>query len=507
MTDVLLAHSFFLKNDAKQVAKMRPYAPLGTLYAASLLRANGFSVALFDAMFSDGVHEFEAALDRHRPRYVALYEDTFNFLNKMCLDHARQAGCHMTELARERGATVVAAGSDVTDHPEVYLERGVAYAAVGEADATVVELLRALDRRSGGAAVADEVGAVAGLALPDPDAPGGVRRTPARAPERHPDVFPFPAWDLLDVEAYRAAWREAHGYFSLNMVTTRGCPFHCNWCAKPIWGQRYAMRSPANVAEEMLLVKETLRPDHVWFADDIFGLQPKWVAEFADEVEARDASIPFMIQSRVDLMTEKAVAGLARAGCTEVWMGVESGSQKILDAMDKGTKLPQIPVARERLREAGIKACFFIQFGYPGETFEDVMATVQMVRDNLPDDIGVSVSYPLAGTKFHGMVKTELGRKTHWQESNDLAMMFQGAYTTPFYRKLHGLLHRDLELRQRLSANGSVPDAECLVELDRLNADWLELGRLEASCRSAEPTQIEKTYAEPAAPDLSRTWN
>lgn len=174
--------------------------------------------------------------------------------------------------------------TDVSDHPEVYCAHGVQYALLGEADTSLVELLGVLLRRKAG-----PIEAIAGLALP---ITGGIHRTASRAPERWPDTFPFPAWDLLNVERYRTAWRQAHGYFSVNMVTTRGCPFHGNWCAKPIWGQRYAMRSPANVAEEMALVKRTLAPDHLWFADDIFGLQPKWVAAFAQEVESRDASIP-----------------------------------------------------------------------------------------------------------------------------------------------------------------------------------------------------------------------
>jgi len=117
MVDVLLAHSFFLRNDAKQLRKMRPYPPLGTLYAASLLRERGFSVALFDAMFAGGLEEFERRLDETGPRLVALYEDQFHFLNKMCLSHVREAAGRMAEAARERGARVLAAGSDVTDHP------------------------------------------------------------------------------------------------------------------------------------------------------------------------------------------------------------------------------------------------------------------------------------------------------------------------------------------------------------------------------------------------------
>jgi anaerobic magnesium-protoporphyrin IX monomethyl ester cyclase len=498
MIDVLLAHAFFLKNDPKQIKKMRPYPPLGTLYAASSLRALGYSVALFDAMLAEGEHEFATCLDMHRPAFVVFYEDQFNFLSKMCLNHVCEATYRMSEMARARGATVIAAGADVSDHPAAYFAHGVQYALLGEADHSLIALIDVLSGRKD-----EPLEAIAGLALPAPDA---IHRTVARMPERRPDIFPLPAWDLVHVERYRSAWRQAHGYFSLNMVTTRGCPFHCNWCSKPIWGQRYAIRSPANVAEEMGLVKRMLAPDHIWFADDIFGLQPQWVAAFAHEVEVRNASIPFMIQSRIDLMTEQAVAGLVRAGCVEVWLGVESGSQATLNAMDKGIKVEQIPVVRECLRQAGIKACFFLQFGYPGETFADIMATVQLVRDTLPDDIGVSVSYPLPGTKFYNMVKNQLGTKAHWEESNDLAMMFQGTYQTPFYRKLHRLIHDDLLLRQQLHAH-PMPDAALLQALDRLNSNWFALGQLEAQYRSTEPTIIRKDYAEVEAPDLSQEWN
>jgi anaerobic magnesium-protoporphyrin IX monomethyl ester cyclase len=491
--DVLLAHSFFLKNDPKQIEKMRPYPPLGTLYAASFLREKGYEIAVFDAMLSAGTPEFEALVEQLEPRIVVLYEDQFHFLNKMCLMHSREEACRMTRMARQRGCLVIAAGSDVSDHPEVYFRDGVQYAITGESEHTLGELVDCLSQRSRA-----PLEAIAGLAEPDEAFPRGVRRNVARMPERRPDVFPFPAWDLFDAERYRRAWLDAHGYFSVNMVTTRGCPFHCNWCAKPIWGQRYAMRSPGNVAEEMALIKTLIQPDHIWFADDIFGLQTKWIVEFSNQVRARDALVPFMIQSRADLLTADAVAALAQAGCVEVWMGVESGSQKILDAMDKGIQVEQVVYARALLRQAGIRACYFLQFGYPGETFDDILATVALIRQTLPDDIGVSVSNPLPGTKFYEMVKAQLGEKENWHHSDDLAMMFEGTYTTPFYRILHKLIHRELELLRGGASR---------TEINEMQARWSELSAAEAGYRSVSPTAVRKHYPVVLAPDLSKAWN
>jgi radical SAM superfamily enzyme YgiQ (UPF0313 family) len=256
----------------------------------------------------------------------------------------------------------------------------------------------------------------------------------------------MPARDLVDMQQYREAWRSAHGYFSLNMASSRGCPYRCNWCSKPIWGDSYQVRSARLIAEEMLDVKRAYAPDHVWFADDIFALSGKWTTEFATAVESLSASIPFKMQSRCDLMTRDTVRALKQAGCVEVWMGAESGSQKVLDAMDKGLDVEATYRARENLRRYGIRACLFLQFGYPGEAWQEVQQTIRLVRELRPDDIGVSVSYPLPGTKFHQMVSAQLGTKANWTDSADLAMMFRGAYPSEFYRALAHALH--LEVRQ-----------------------------------------------------------
>jgi radical SAM superfamily enzyme YgiQ (UPF0313 family) len=234
----------------------------------------------------------------------------------------------------------------------------------------------------------------------------------------------------------------------MNMVTTRGCPYHCNWCAKPIWGQRYNSRSPENVVAEMKWLKETYAPDHIWFADDILGLKPNWIGRYAELVREADAVIPFKCLQRADLVNEKTAAALAKAGCKTVWLGAESGSQKILDAMDKGDKVEDIYYAAKLLRDNGIEVGFFLQFGYPGEMWEDVQKTLKMVRECMPDDIGISVSYPLPGTKFFERVKLELGEKQNWTDSEDLAMLYRGPFPTEFYRILHGRVHYEFRARK-----------------------------------------------------------
>jgi anaerobic magnesium-protoporphyrin IX monomethyl ester cyclase len=421
MADILLTHSNHLYYDRKQVRKMQPYPPLQTLIGAACLRREGYSVALFDPTLEAPQPGFEEALERHRPGLVAVIEDNFNYLTKMCLIRNREVAYYMAAACREAGIPVIANGADASDRAAEYRQAGFQHVIRGEVEEAIVDI-----------------------------ASGSV---PRRTPAVDLDSLPMPAWDLLDAAPYREAWKSAHGYFSLNLVSSRGCPYRCNWCAKPIWGDHYRCRSAGLVAEELREVKDRFAPDHIWFADDIFALSQQWTNQFANAVQALDAKIPFKMQSRCDLMTRETVADLARAGCEEVWMGVESGAQEILDAMDKGTRIWQVFEARENLRRHGIRACFFLQFGYPGETWKEVVKTVELVRETQPDDIGVSVSYPLPGTPFHRMVSSQLGAKENWSDSDDLDMMFQGAFTTDFYRALADALHLEVRSGQEAAAS------------------------------------------------------
>ncbi len=444
MSQVLLGQSYYLRFDPKLWEAMRPYPPLGAMYAASFLRQRGYDASLFDAMLAGSENEWAQALQREQPRFAVLYEDNFNYLSKMCLLRMRQAAFTMIEMALAHQCTVIVAGSDATDHAERYLAAGAHYVLLGEGEHTLGELLDRLTGRS-----ETPLAAISGLAFSDDASDQAISRTPRRPDIKDLDALPFPAWDLIDVPRYRDIWRRRHGYYSMNAVTTRGCPYHCNWCAKPIWGQRYHSRSPENVVAELQWLKTTYRPDHIWFADDILGLKPGWLQRFADCVAERGARIPFKSLHRVDLLLkEGTVQALQRAGAKTVWVGAESGSQRILDAMEKGTCVEQIYEAARRLHAANIEVGFFLQFGYPGETRADVEATLRMVRECRPDDIGMSVSYPLPGTRFHQAVQAQLGATRNWRDSDDLAMLYQGPFSSDFYRQLHTVLHKEFRARR-----------------------------------------------------------
>ena len=444
--DVLFGQAYFLRFDPKLWEAQQPYAPLGALYAAACVRERGYRVALFDAMLAASETEWAAALDRHRPRFAVIYEDNFNYLSKMCLLRMRQAALTMIDAARARGIKTIVAGADATDHPATYLDRGADMVVIGEGEVTLVELLDTLT----GTGTAKAVPHVRGLWLRDAD--GAIVRTPPREIIRALDTLPFPAWDLVDVDRYRSIWRSRHGYFSMNLATTRGCPYHCNWCAKPIYGQRYTARSPEHVVAEMAWLKERFNPDHLWIADDIFGLKPGWIERFAALLHERDAAIPFKCLLRADQVTPAVAEALRAAYCRTAWLGAESGSQRILDAMEKGTRVDQIAHATRLLHASGVEVGFFLQFGYPGETRDDIDRTLEMVRACAPDDIGVSVSYPLPGTTFYQRVQAQLGQKQNWVDSNDLAMMYHATYVPDFYRALHALVHAEFRARKATAA-------------------------------------------------------
>jgi anaerobic magnesium-protoporphyrin IX monomethyl ester cyclase len=446
MNNILFTHSYFLRFDPKQWALGQPYPPLGTLYAASLMRKNGYEVALFDTMFATAAGEAGLHLEKYQPDFFVIYDDGFNYLTKMCLTNMREAAFSMSKQAKAKGCTVIVCSSDSTDRYEEYLNEGADFVIIGEGEQTLLELVEAISNGL------TDYTAMQGLAYIKDDK---AVKTMGRSVLKDLDSLPLPAWDLVNINQYKASWQKHAGYFSLNMSTTRGCPFKCNWCAKPIYGSRYNSRSPANVVEEIKLLKQWFQIDHLWFCDDIFGLKPGWAEEFSRLMQKEKLRIRFKIQSRADLLVqEDLVKALAATGCENVWIGAESGSQKILDAMDKGTTIEQIRRSTMLMKKYGIKPSFFIQFGYLGEAKEDIELTIKMINELLPFEIGISVSYPLPGTVFYEKVKADLKSKTNWTDSDEMALMFSNTFPPSYYKQLHRYVHQNYH--QHLAKNSWV---------------------------------------------------
>jgi anaerobic magnesium-protoporphyrin IX monomethyl ester cyclase len=446
-------------------------------------------------MLDDDTSGFTGALDRTRPDVVVLYDDSFNWFTKMCLGRMRDAARRLVAEAAARGLPVIVAGHDAADDPGAYLDDGADFVILGEAEATLGELVGRIAAAGGARSFIADGGAadLAGIVFRQR---GMLRRTQPRKLLKDLDTLPLPAWDLVNVDRYRAFWLQRHGYFSLNVVTTRGCPYLCNWCAKPTYGNTYHSRSPENVAAEIRLLRERYAPDHLWFCDDILGLKTRWLTAWSELMAAEGLAMPFLCQTRVDLMTEANVRALRRAGCAEVWLGAESGAQSVIDAMDKGITVEGTRLAVARLRASGIRVGLFLQFGYTGEGWPEIQATRALVREVGPDDIGISVSYPLPGTRFYERVKAELGEKRNWQESTDLDPLFPGAFPRDFYRTLARAVHAEFRFQRGVRAARDLLGDPLRADRRRLRAvsdlrhagAWLvERVRLELARRRAVP--------------------
>lgn len=407
--DVLLAHGWFLAEDPHERAVMKPHPPLGLLYLSAYLKERGFDVGVFDATFRTR-GEFTTALDRARPRVVGLSVTLMT----------RPAALWMAAAAKARGATVVVGGPEPANWVEEYLARGADVVVLGEGERTLEELLRCVDRR-----------AVAGIAFRAAD--GTVARTAPRALIEPLDSLPFPDRGAIDVGAYLGAWRRRHGFGAVSLITARGCPYTCNWCSHSVYGFTHRRRSPANVAEEVGRIVAEHRPEQLWYADDVFGISRRWLIDYAAELERRRLRVPFETISREDRIDEEAAATLAAMGCRRLWLGTESGSQRVLDAMDRRTDAARAREVTRLLQRHGIEVGMFLMVGYDGEETADLEATVAHLRDAAPDAVLTTLAYPIKGTPWHDRVGARAIALRPWAEGSDRDVTVRGRHSRRFY--------------------------------------------------------------------------
>lgn len=415
--DLLLSHGYFLAEDAQERRVMKPYPPLGLLYVSAHLKARGFSVGIFDSTFRS-FDEYQAAVARERPSVVGLYCNLMTKRNVL----------RMAAEAARQGARVVLGGPEPPAEAEEYLARGADAVVVGEGELTLAELLPLLLARPG----ARDWSEVAGLVYRNES--DRVVRTRPRALIRDLDAQPWPDRESVDLAPYLAAWRAHHGFGSVSLLTARGCPFTCRWCSRSVYGETHRRRSAAAVADEVAWIAERYRPEQLWYVDDVFTIHPGFVRALADEMARRGLRVPFECISRADRLDEATADALARLGCRRLWIGSESGSQRVLDAMDRRVTVEQVQHATRLLQARGIEVGMFIMLGYEGEETADLQATVEHLKVSSPDVFLTTVAYPIKGTPYHDELRGRLRSTRPWEDATDRDVTVTGRRTPLFYR-------------------------------------------------------------------------
>ena len=412
--DLLLANAYMLALDAEEQKVMRPHPPLGVLYLSSHLKARGFSVGVFDGTFRS-LEAFADALQRDRPRVVGIAVNMMTKRNALA----------MIALARQFGAGVVVGGPDPPYHAESYLQAGADVVVIGEGEQTLEELLPALHSANA------DLSAINGIVFKSAD--GAIVRTPARPLLPDLDRQPFPDRSAIDIPSYLNAWRERHGVGTVSLITARGCPYTCTWCSRSVFGESHRRRSAANVADEVEAIVDRYQPERLWYADDVFAIHRGWTLQYARELDTRRVRLPFECISRPERIDDAVADALVSLGCFRVWIGAESGSQRILDAMKRKVSLDQVRDAAERLRRRGIQVGMFIMLGYEGEQLADLQATVDHLKKTAPDIFLTTVSYPIKGTPYYAAVANRLIAPKPWHQSTDRDLIIRGRPVRRYY--------------------------------------------------------------------------
>jgi anaerobic magnesium-protoporphyrin IX monomethyl ester cyclase len=424
MTRLLLTHGYFLEEDLKEQQTMKPYPPLGLLYLSSYLRSRGFETEIYDSTFGSRQGLFRL-LDQGPAGVLGIYGNLMTRANVLAIaDHARAAGW-----------LVMLGGPEPSNYPGEYLSAGVDLIVAGEGELAVERLLRSEFTSAAWPAIP-------GLIFRGPD--GAVHHTGPAELLTDLDAQPWPDRERIDIDQYLKTWRSHHGMGSISVITARGCPYRCNWCSHSVYGHTHRRRSPKDVVDEIAWAIERYNPEMLWIADDVFTIHHGWLTEYAAEMMRRGIRIPFECITRADRMNEKVAGLLAELACMRVWIGSESGSQKILNAMDRGVTVEQVQKAVALAKQYGIQTGMFLMWGYEGEDISDIEATIEHVKKCRPDVFFTTVSYPIKGTPYFEKVSGRLVSIRPWGQSTDRDFGIAGRHSRTFYRRADELLRSEM---------------------------------------------------------------
>lgn len=413
--NLLLTHGYFLEDDAKEQVIMRPYPPLGILYISTYLENEGIANEVYDTTFSSKL-KFNDYLLTNRPKHVAFYVNLMTKLNVLA----------SIKFIKQNlpDSKIILGGPEVTHSIENFLNYGADFIVIGEGEVTMAELINELHGGS------NELEKICGIAyIKD----GAVTQTKEREKLKDLDILGLPNRKKINLQLYLNAWKERHGKNTISVSTMRGCPYTCKWCSRAVYGLSYRRRSPEKVAEELAYLKQEYNPDSLWFVDDVFTVSHKWLKSFAEELKKKDCHIPYECITRADRMNEDAVKLLKETGCFRVWIGAESGSQKVIDLMDRRVDVNQVRDMIKLTKLHGIEAGTFIMLGYPGETEEDIEETITHLKESNPDHFTITVAYPIKGTELYQEVEAIKTTNLDWAESTDRQIDFKRTYSRRYY--------------------------------------------------------------------------
>lgn len=414
---LLLTHGYFLHEDAKEQAIMKPYPPLGILYISAWLEQHGVENSVFDTTFSS-FEKLQETILRDKPVIVALYT---NLMTKLNVIRTMQWIRAQPELAR---TLIVLGGPDVTHNTREYLNAGAHLIVIGEGEQTMLEIAQT-------GFSPEKWQEIPGLAYLLPD--GTVFKTVARTKLRSLEELPLPNRQKIDLQLYLDAWKKAHGHSAVSISTQRGCPYTCKWCSTAVYGQSYRRRSPGAVVDEIVWLQQRYQFDLIWFVDDVFTVSHKWLEQFRDELKNRNVQVHYECITRADRMTDEVVSVLKDAGCFRVWIGAESGSQAVIDAMDRRVDVQQVRAMLKSAKRAGIQTGTFIMLGYPGETEADIRETIHHLQDADPDLFTITVAYPIKGTSLYEEVENNIQTDLDWENRTDRDLDFGRTYRRRYY--------------------------------------------------------------------------
>jgi len=416
---VLLTHGYFLHEDSAEQKIMKPYPPLGILYISSYLEKQGIENEIFDTTFSSK-KELKNFLLQYLPDYIGIYVNLMTKLNVLWIINFIKSH---NELSRTK---IILGGPDVRYNAENFLNHGTDYLVIGEGEESFYELINALDTNK-----QQSLKDIPGIGFKD-DA-GNKTFTQDRTLIKTIDELPLPNRERIDIAAYQNIWKKYHGSDAVSVSTMRGCPYTCRWCSRAVYGLSYRRRSPAKVIDELEIIQTDYHPDTLWFVDDVFTISHKWMNEFTLELKRRNLKINYECITRADRLNEEVISMLRDSGCFRVWIGAESGSQKIINAMDRRVDVEQVRKMIKLTRKYGIETGTFIMLGYPGETEKDIEETIEHLKGSNPDYFTITIAYPINGTEFFQEIEAKQIKSFNWGTNTDRDRDFERNYSRNYY--------------------------------------------------------------------------